>query len=110
MTAEQAKKFLECRCEYEDYSADKISLEVKEWSSGPIIALCLSRENAIELWRNLVGGDDCSVAMETCDDNDVKDMKNVVHGSKCESDAQRELHFFFPTSKQARSKHTMEGM
>ena len=82
-------------------------MEITELSSGPLIALCLAKENAIATLIDLMGPEDCSVARDKAptslralygaDNGNV--MKNAVHGSKCASDAQHELHFFFSNSK-----------
>lgn len=82
--------------------------EIKQLSSGPLIAMCLGHgDEAIEHWLNLMGPEDSSEARIKAptslrglygDDNGTV-IKNAVYGSKCASDADKEIHFFFPNRK-----------
>lgn len=77
-------------------------LNVEEWSSGPLIALCLSHNDAIELWKKLMGPENCKAAKESAPTS-IRAMHdcdgNPVYGSECSTSAQHELQFFFPSSK-----------
>lgn len=83
---------------------DKIewAVNVEEWSSGPLIALCLSHNDAIELWKQLMGPENRKAAKESAPTS-IRAMYdgdgNPVYGSECSTSAQHELHFFFPSSK-----------
>lgn len=82
-------------------------MEIKEFTSGPLIALCLARENAVEGWIDLMGPEDCCVARVKAPttlralygDDNGNIVQNAVHGSKCADDAIHELRLFFPNSK-----------
>eukprot|EP00899_Mesostigma_viride_P008692 jgi/Mesvir1/17824/Mv12918-RA.1 len=74
---------------------------VQFMTSGPIWALCLVKENAIQEWRQLMGPTDSNKARETS----RKSMRalygtdgraNACHGSDSPASAERELRFFFP--------------
>jgi nucleoside diphosphate kinase len=102
LTTEQVENFFMHR-------KDNIELEVQEWTSGSLIVLCLSRENAVELWKELMGPKNVIIAKQKCPtclralygvaDNQNANVKNAVHGSNCANDAFYELHYFFPHCK-----------
>lgn len=66
-------------------------------SSGPIIALLLEKENAIEDFRKLIGNTNPTMAEE----GTIRKMfaeslqKNAVHGSDSVENAAKEADFFF---------------
>ncbi len=66
-------------------------------SSGPIIALLLEKENAIEDFRKLIGNTNPEMAEE----GTIRKMfaeslqKNAVHGSDSVENMKREADFFF---------------
>ncbi len=66
-------------------------------SSGPIIALLLEKENAIEDFRKLIGNTNPDIAEE----GTIRKMfaeslqKNAVHGSDTVENMNREADFFF---------------
>jgi len=66
-------------------------------SSGPIIALYLEKENAIEDFRKLIGNTDPAKAEE----GTIRKMfaesvqRNAIHGSDSVENAVREADFFF---------------
>lgn len=66
-------------------------------SSGPIVALCLERENAIEKWREVMGKTNPADAAEgTIRKLFAVDLeKNSVHGSDAPETAAVEKAFFF---------------
>lgn len=66
--------------------------------SGPIIAMALEKDNAIQEWRQLMGATDPLHAAP----GTIRKMfgtsigSNAVHGSDAPETAQQELKFFFP--------------
>ena len=66
-------------------------------TSGPIIVQMIEGENAIELYRKVMGATNPSEA----DENTIRKkfatsiQKNAVHGSDNENNALKELNFFF---------------
>lgn len=77
--------------------------DIHEWSSGPLIALCLAREDAIDMWKKLMGPEDYSIAKEisppTLRALYGSNGTNPLYGTDSVAHAQRELRFFFPTCK-----------
>ncbi|XP_069108085.1 thioredoxin domain-containing protein 3 homolog isoform X26 [Argopecten irradians] len=71
-------------------------------SSGPLMALGLAREDAVEGWRSMLGPKELDKAKEEAPDSlrakfAVEDVViNQFHGSDSEAAAQKELDFFFP--------------
>ena len=69
----------------------------KYMSSGPIIAIILEKNNAIEDFRNLIGATDPTKAEE----GTIRKMfatsieANAIHGSDSDENAQIEGNFFF---------------
>lgn len=105
LTVEQARQFLQSRNNCE------VAAEMEILSSGPMIVLCLSRENAIKSWRALMGPENCSMARKSAPTSlralygDSKDdMMNAVYGTKEDCDVGHELRFFFPNSKTNENK------
>ncbi|KAH7832111.1 nucleoside-diphosphate kinase [Monocercomonoides exilis] len=70
-------------------------------TSGPIVAMVLSKVDAVAEWRKLIGPTNSLVAKET-QPNTIRarfgtdGQCNAVHGSATPSDARREINFFFP--------------
>ena len=70
---------------------------VEFMSSGPIVAMILKKENAVEDFRELIGNTDPSKAKE----GTIRKMfaeslqKNAVHGSDSDENAIIESDFFF---------------
>jgi nucleoside diphosphate kinase len=100
LSIEQTQNFFKC------HGDDNFQSEIREWSSGPLIALCLSHENAIEVWNDLMGPDSCIAARQKAPTSlralygdPANASLNAVYGSASVSDAQRDLKFFFPNSK-----------
>ena len=66
-------------------------------SSGPIIVMAISKDNAISSWRELMGATDSQKAAN----GTVRNLfgtgigKNAVHGSDSAETASQELGFFF---------------
>lgn len=92
LTQDQAKTFYAVhkdRSFYEDL--------VKFMTSGPIVAVMLEKENAVEEFRNLIGPTNPEEATEgtiryACG-YDIQ--QNAVHGSDSDANAEREVNFFF---------------
>ena len=66
-------------------------------SSGPIIAAILEKDNAIEVFRNLIGATNPADAAEgTIRQKYAKSIDaNAVHGSDSDENAKIEGDFFF---------------
>ncbi|XP_069552832.1 nucleoside diphosphate kinase homolog 5 [Brachyistius frenatus] len=72
-------------------------------SSGPIIAMTLACDNAIDYWKSIIGPVNSTKARET-DPNSLRakygcnDLKNALHGSESFQAAVKEIKFMFPNS------------
>ena len=66
-------------------------------SSGPIVVQMLEGDNAIEIYRDLMGATDPKNAKEHTIRRKfaASVQENAVHGSDCEENAKKELDFFF---------------
>lgn len=92
LTAEQAGKF------YEVHNARPFYNDlVKYMSSGPIVAMVLEQENAVEAFRKLIGATDPTKAEAgTIRAKYAKSIEaNAVHGSDSDANALIEASFFF---------------
>ncbi|MCB9493277.1 MAG: nucleoside-diphosphate kinase [Epsilonproteobacteria bacterium] len=97
LSKEQAEKFY---IEHKDkpFYKDLVSF----MSSGPIIAMILSKTNSIEEWRQLMGATD----PEEADERTMRKLfgtnkqNNAVHGSDSPEAAAREINFFFEKKDQ----------
>lgn len=74
---------------------------VKFMSSGPIVACCLAKHNAIKDWRALMGPTNTFTAREDAPKSlrakfGTDGTRNATHGSDSPASAARELKFFFP--------------
>ncbi|XP_052079996.1 thioredoxin domain-containing protein 6-like isoform X40 [Mytilus californianus] len=74
---------------------------VTNMSSGPVLALGLARDDAVEGWRNMLGPKEVNKAKEEAPESlrakfAVDDAINSLHGSDSEDTAKKELEFFFP--------------
>ena len=92
LTTEQAKEF------YSIHSDKPFYNELCNFmTSGPIIVQMLEGENAIELYRKVMGATNPDEAEE----NTIRKkfatsiQENAVHGSDSEENALKELNFFF---------------
>jgi len=92
LTLNQAQKFYEVHSERPFYD------DLTEFmSSGPIIAACVERDNAVSHWREVIGATDPAEAKE----NTIRKLyarskgENAVHGSDSDENAQIETSFFF---------------
>ncbi len=66
-------------------------------TSGPVVAMVLRKENAIQDFRALIGATDPTEADEGTIRKDLAGSKekNAVHGSDAPETAEREINFFF---------------
>ncbi|NWQ81270.1 NDK6 kinase, partial [Columbina picui] len=69
--------------------------------SGPMWAYILAHENAIPLWRSLMGPTKVFRARNSVPDSirgayGLTDTRNTTHGSDSPASASREIAFFFP--------------
>ncbi|KAM8973880.1 nucleoside diphosphate kinase 6 [Pelodytes ibericus] len=74
---------------------------VEFMSSGPMRAYILAHEDAIQLWRKLMGPTKVFRARITAPDTvrgdlGLTDTRNTTHGSDSVETARREIAFFFP--------------
>ncbi|KAK5870258.1 hypothetical protein PBY51_024910 [Eleginops maclovinus] len=72
-------------------------------SSGPVVAMELMGDEAISIWRRLLGPGDSAVARREAPESvrakfGTDGVKNVGHGSDSLAAAARELEFFFPST------------
>ncbi|KAF7654905.1 hypothetical protein LDENG_00063710 [Lucifuga dentata] len=72
-------------------------------SSGPVVAMELMGDEAISIWRRLLGPLDLGVAQKEVPQSvraqfGTDTIKNVGHGSDSVAAAARELEFFFPST------------
>nr|XP_013223072.1 nucleoside diphosphate kinase 6 [Columba livia]XP_021145868.1 nucleoside diphosphate kinase 6 [Columba livia]XP_021145869.1 nucleoside diphosphate kinase 6 [Columba livia]XP_021145870.1 nucleoside diphosphate kinase 6 [Columba livia] len=70
-------------------------------ASGPMWAYILAHENAIPLWRSLMGPTKVFRARNSVPDSirgayGLTDTRNTAHGSDSPASASREIAFFFP--------------
>jgi nucleoside-diphosphate kinase len=92
LTSERAGQFYEVHKERPFYN-DLIAY----MSSGPIIAMVLNKDNAVEDFRKLIGATNPAVAAE----GTIRKLfatsieANAVHGSDSDENAQIEASFFF---------------
>lgn len=92
LTAERAGQFYEVHKERPFYN-DLVAY----MSSGPIIAMVLEKENAVEDFRNLIGATNPAEAAEgTIRKLFAKSIEaNAIHGSDSDENAAIEAGFFF---------------
>lgn len=70
-------------------------------TSGPVLAMVLSKEHAIRGWRRLLGPTRVAAAIKN-HPNSIRaqfgssDTENAAHGSDSAASAEREIRFFFP--------------
>ncbi|MBM3894629.1 nucleoside-diphosphate kinase [Candidatus Dependentiae bacterium] len=71
---------------------------VADISSGPVVALILEKENAVQAWRDLIGATDPEKAAEGTIRKQfgVNVGKNAVHGSDSDANAALESALVFP--------------
>lgn len=87
----------------EHQSKPSFSNLVQFVSSGPVVAMELMGEEAVSIWRRLLGPTDSAVARREAPQCvraqfGTDAVKNVGHGSDTFAAAARELEFFFPST------------
>jgi len=93
LTPTQAEEFYSVHKE-KDFFSDLI----KFMTSGPIVAMCLENDNAVENFRNLIGDTDPIKAQP----GTIRSLygkavsSNAIHGSDSDENALKETSFFFP--------------
>ncbi|NWX90215.1 TXND3 protein, partial [Nothoprocta pentlandii] len=100
LSEEQVRQFYK-EHENEDY----FPVLLEQMTSGPTLALALTRVNAVEHWRKLLG----PKTVEDAKKNDPTSLRaeyavgsvplDQLHGSSSPGDAQKELEFFFPQER-----------
>jgi len=72
-------------------------------TSGPVVAMCLARQNGVQHWRRVLGPTKVSDARKKAPDSiravfgDSKnDSRNACHGSDSPASAEREIEIIFP--------------
>uniref|UniRef100_UPI00398E7555 nucleoside diphosphate kinase homolog 5-like n=1 Tax=Pristiophorus japonicus TaxID=55135 RepID=UPI00398E7555 len=69
--------------------------------SGPLVAMMIARDSAIQQWNNLLGPSDSEKAKVTQPKSlraiyGTDKIQNAFHGSACFNTAEREINFMFP--------------
>ncbi|XP_043197319.1 nucleoside diphosphate kinase homolog 5-like [Amphibalanus amphitrite] len=70
-------------------------------TSGPVLAMVLSKDRAVRAWRRLLGPTSVAAAIKKHPDSirarfGSSDTENAAHGSDSAESAEREIRFFFP--------------
>ena len=79
-------------------------------TSGPIVAMCIEGENAIEGCRALIGATNPLQAAPGSIRGDLAQTigRNLVHGSDSANSAKRELEIFFAPNEFMSRRHDLE--
>ena len=100
MSPEQASEFFHAK-----KSDPNLNLKIVTLSQGPITVMCISKVNAIEDWKRLMGPENNTEAIMKWPNSlralfsDPSDqLKNAVYGSGNEEDAKYEIYHFFPNT------------
>ena len=90
----------------QQYGSPQFPLLVTHMASGPIIVMCLSKQNAIQDWKKILGPPSVSQARQYFPTSlrakygdHREDTFNGLHGSKSKEEAEKEIRLFFPESK-----------
>jgi nucleoside-diphosphate kinase len=69
-------------------------------SSGPVVAMCLEKQEAVASFRKLIGATNPAQAEEGTIRQRFGEsvMENAIHGSDSEENAEQEIAFFFNDS------------
>ncbi len=92
LTKKQAEKF------YAVHSQKPFFQDLIDYmTEGEIVAVALSKENAVENFRELIGDTDPQLAQENTirKSYGTSKEKNAIHGSDSDENAQKEIDFFF---------------
>ncbi|KAF5396235.1 hypothetical protein PHET_10867, partial [Paragonimus heterotremus] len=110
LTKEQAEQY------YSDHRGENYFDELTTvMSEGPILALLLARQDAVEIWHNMLGPRDVHEAKATAPDSlrarfappepdpeneeDSHSSINLLHGSTTEAEVEKDFQFFFPIER-----------
>ena len=79
-------------------------------TSGPLVALAVEGENAIDGCRQLIGATNPLTAAPGSIRGDLAQTigRNLVHGSDSTPSAERELHIFFEANEFVSRRHDLE--
>ncbi|XP_054648074.1 nucleoside diphosphate kinase homolog 5-like [Dunckerocampus dactyliophorus] len=79
-------------------------------SSGPILALTLARDNAIALWKSIIGPAKAAEIHPDClrAKYGTSELQNALHGSDSFHEAEREIKFMFPSTLTVPTKEETE--
>ena len=85
---------------YEEHKAKEFFDKLKHYTCvGPVWAMVLAKDNAVEEWRNIIGDTDPAKAEKGTIRAEFGRPDNItlnaVHGSATDHDAKREINFFF---------------
>ncbi|XP_061696709.1 thioredoxin domain-containing protein 6 isoform X2 [Syngnathoides biaculeatus] len=100
LTEEQAREFYKHRVEDDDFPA-----LLQSMTRGPVLALVLTREDAVRHWKNMLGPSDLRRAKEEDPEclrarfSAEGDPVNQLHGSQSPEEASGEISFFFPVQQ-----------
>ncbi|XP_069471918.1 thioredoxin domain-containing protein 6 isoform X2 [Ambystoma mexicanum] len=89
----------------EHINEDYFPALLKQMTSGPVLALALVKEKAVEHWRELLGPADLNQAIIEAPVSFRAKFSpreapiNQLHGSSSKEEAEKELSFFFPVEK-----------
>ena len=97
LTKEQAAEF------YKEHTGkDYFDSLCTHMSSGPMMALCLAREDAVEKWRDMLGPKELEVAKQQAPASWRATFStegaqiNPLHGSSSNEEVEKDMKFFFP--------------
>lgn len=77
----------------------------QQMTSGPVLALALVKDNAVNHWRSLLGPADLTEAVNTAPESlrarftPKETTINQLHGSSNSTEAENEINFFFPVEQ-----------
>ncbi|XP_077472861.1 thioredoxin domain-containing protein 6-like [Stigmatopora argus] len=100
LTEEQVRKFYVHRAEEDDFPT-----LLQTMTRGPVLALALTREDAVQQWKNMLGPPDIKKAKEEQPEcirarfSMEGDPVNQIHGSQSTEEASKEISFFFPVQQ-----------
>lgn len=79
-------------------------------TSGPLVALAVEGENAVDGCRQLIGATNPLTAAPGSIRGDLAQTigRNLVHGSDSKASADRELHIFFDANEFVSRRHDLE--
>ncbi|KAE8580467.1 hypothetical protein XENTR_v10024439 [Xenopus tropicalis] len=97
LTEQQVQEFY-----IEHIDKDYYPALLKQMTSGPVLALALVKDHAVDHWRNMLGPASLRQALSEAPDSlraqfapNDSDI-NQLHGSSTPEEAKKELNFFFP--------------